>query len=229
MTNAADRNTARQLVFDLPHVPALDAEDFLVSTCNAEAMGLVASWPDWANNAGLIVGPPGSGKSHLLNVWRKRSDAALFRASKITQTTIANLPDGPIAIEDIDRERIDERALFHLLNLSRERGFDVLISSRTPPGAWDIALPDLRSRLRSLPVVEIKPPDDELLSAVMVKLFADRQLVAPPAVIEYLLSRMERSIAVAVELVAEMDRSALAEKRKITTRFASRFLPQIKE
>lgn len=229
MTDAVEPKAARQLAFDLPHVPALDAEDFLVSACNAEAMALVSSWPDWAANACLIVGPAGAGKSHLLNVWRKRSDAAVFPASAISGKLIASLPSGPIAVEDLDRGPLDEHALFHLLNLSRERRFDLLMSARTLPGTWRIALPDLRSRLRSLAVAAIKAPDDELLGAVLIKLFADRQLIAPPAVIEYLLSRMERSITAAADLVARMDRAALAEKRKITTRFASRFLPATEE
>jgi len=127
-------------------------------------------------------------------------------------------------VEDVDRLLHDERALFHLLNLSRERGFDILLTARSLPGGWPVALQDLRSRLRSLPFAQISPPDDALLRAILVKLFDDRQLSAPPAVIDYLLRRMDRSVAAAADLVARMDKAALAERRRITARFAARFV-----
>ncbi|RIA56835.1 HdaA/DnaA family protein [Dichotomicrobium thermohalophilum] len=213
-----------QLALDLPHVPALDADDFLVSHCNAEAMRLIASWPDWSARCALIAGPAGAGKSHLVNVWRERSGARVVSAGGIEEDIVDGLEAGPLAVEDVDRLLSDERALFHLLNLSRERGFDILLTARSLPGAWPIALEDLRSRLRSLPFAEIGPPDDALLRAVLVKLFDDRQLSAPPTVIDYLLRRMERSVAAAADLVARMDKAALAERRRITPRFAARFV-----
>mgnify|MGYP006284046265 CR=1 FL=1 len=222
-SEAAGKRTA-QLALDLPHVPALDADDFMLSDCNAEAMRLIASWPDWSARCALIAGPAGAGKSHLVNVWRKRSGAQVLSAASIEEDMVDGLETGPLAVEDVDRFARDERALFHLLNLSRERGFDILLTARSLPGAWPVALDDLRSRLRSLPFAEIGAPDDALLRAVLVKLFDDRQLSAPPAVIDYLLRRMERSVDAAADLVARMDKAALAERRRITPRFAARFV-----
>lgn len=222
-SEAAGKRTA-QLALDLPHVPALDADDFMLSDCNAEAMRLIASWPDWSARCALIVGPAGAGKSHLVNVWRERSGAQVLSAASIEEDMVDGLETGPLAVEDVDRFARDERALFHLLNLSRERGFDILLTARSLPGAWPVALDDLRSRLRSLPFAEIGAPDDALLRAVLVKLFDDRQLSAPPAVIDYLLRRMERSVDAAADLVARMDKAALAERRRITPRFAARFV-----
>ncbi len=222
-SEAAGKRTA-QLALDLPHVPALDADDFMLSDCNAEAMRLIASWPDWSARCALIAGPAGAGKSHLVNVWRERSGARVLSAASIEEDMVDGLETGPLAVEDVDRFARDERALFHLLNLSRERGFDILLTARSLPGSWPVALDDLRSRLRSLPFAEIGAPDDALLRAVLVKLFDDRQLSAPPAVIDYLLRRMERSVDAAADLVARMDKAALAERRRITPRFAARFV-----
>jgi len=224
MASEPDKPHDRQLALELPHAPALDADDFMMSACNASAMRLIESWPDWSARCAIIVGPPGSGKSHLVNVWCKRSGARAIPASAIDEDTVNGLEQAALAVEDVDRFLCDERALFHLLNLSREHEFDILLTARMLPGAWPIALQDLRSRLRSLPFAQISPPDDALLRAVLVKLFDDRQLTASPPVIDYLLRRMERSLAAAADLVARIDQAALAEQRKITTRFAGRFL-----
>ena len=224
MTSEAAGTPNAQLALDLPHVPALDADDFMVSACNAEAMRLIASWPDWSARGALIAGPAGAGKSHLVNVWRERSGARVVPASVVDEAMVDAAGGAHLAVEDVDRHLSDERALFHLLNLSRERGFDILLTARSLPGAWPVALSDLRSRLRSLPFAQIGAPDDALLRAVLVKLFDDRQLSAPPAVIDFLLRRMERSVAAAADLVARMDKAALAERRRITLRFAARIL-----
>lgn len=224
MASEASGKSNAQLALDLPHVPALDADDFMISDCNTEAMRLIASWPDWSARCALLAGPAGAGKSHLVNVWRERSGARVLSAGAIEEDMVDGLEAGPLAVEDVDRFLTDERALFHLLNLSRERAFDILMTARSLPGAWPIGLEDLRSRLRSLPFAEISAPDDALLRAVLVKLFDDRQLSAPPAVIDYLLRRMERSVAAAADLVARMDKAALAERRRITPRFAARFV-----
>jgi chromosomal replication initiation ATPase DnaA len=209
--------TPSQLVFDLPHIPALGREDFLVSASNEKAAKLIASWPDWANPTTVLAGPQGSGKTHLANVWRARSGAGAFAACDVAQAVGRALDEGgPVVIEDIDRGPIDENAAFHLLNLARERQFDVLITARRLPGEWAISLADLRSRLRSAALVTIEEPDEALIGAVIVKLFADRQLSVEPGVVGYLLRRMERSTAEAQRLVDALDRAALAERRRVT-------------
>jgi len=206
-----------QLVFDLPHIPALGREDFLVSASNEQAAKLIAAWPAWVNPIVVMTGPEGSGKTHLINVWRARSGADMFAASDMTLAGERAVQEPhPLVIEDIDRGPIDEHAAFHLLNLARERRFDVLITARSLPGEWAIALPDLRSRLRSAALVRIEEPDEALIGAVIIKLFDDRQLSVEPGVVGYLLRRMERSMAAAQRLVDALDRAALAEKRRVT-------------
>ena len=215
----------QQLVFDLAHRQALGEEDFLVSSSNSAAVELIDSWPDWPHRACLVVGPAGSGKSHLANVWRFKSSAMHFTADALTDTDVAGLPEGSsLAVEDIDRGIADEQALFHLLNRVRESGINVLMTSRVAVGELDFRVPDLRSRLRALPMVELYAPDEALLRAVLVKLFCDRQLNVDPAVIGYLCLRMERSMEAAARVVAAIDRLALATHRKVTRPLAAQAL-----
>lgn len=218
----------RQLVFDMPHRDALGMEDFFVSQSNAQAVSLVDSWPDWPVRAAVIAGPPGSGKSHLVNVWKAKSSALVVPARDIA---VAGIPDlaaaSVLAVEDLDKGPIDEQALFHLLNLVREQKLFVLFTSATRPGDLGIRLPDFSSRLKALPLAEINAPDDALLSAVLVKLFTDRQLAVDPAVIGYCLVRMERSMDAARQLVAEIDTLALTMQRAVTRAIAGKALDKL--
>lgn len=215
----------RQLVLDLAHRQALGLEDFLVSRSNAAPVELIDRWPDWPHPAAVVVGPAGSGKSHLAHVWQLKSSADLVAASKLTDATVAALADrGALVVEDLDRGIADEQALFHLLNRARESKLSILLTSRRAPGDLIFRIPDLRSRMRALPVVEVEPPDEALLKAVLVKLFFDRQLNVEPAVIEYLSMRMERSMAAASQVVAAVDQLALATHRKVTRPLAAEVL-----
>lgn len=223
------KTTPTQLAFDMPHRPALGHEDFLVSQSNAAAVALVDRWPDWPHPAAVIVGPAGSGKSHLANVWRAKSAAAVSKASALTRENLTTLAHNgsALVIEDLDDGPLDEQALFHLLNLTRENAVAVLFTSAISPGDMDIALPDFRSRLKALPLAVIDAPDDALLSNVLVKLFADRQLAVDPPIISYMLVRMERSMESARRLVAEIDRLGLAMQRGVTRTVAAAALDRL--
>lgn len=214
-------DTARQLVFELPHRPALELEDFLVSASNEAAVAIVDRWPDWPVGAAIICGPAGCGKSHLANVWRLRSGATIAHAADLETASVpAVAAHRALVIEDIGATR-DEAALFHLLNLVREQRLALLLTSPMAPGDLDTRLPDLRSRLKALPLAVIAPPDDALLRAVLVKLFADRQLSVDPQIVAYLLVRMERSMEAARCLVGEVDRQALVMQRGVTRSVAA--------
>lgn len=220
----------QQLVLDLAHRQALGEEDFLVSRSNAAAVELIDAWPGWSNPTNIVLGPEGSGKSHLANVWRLRSGAELVSAGTLSDAFTAALPEGgAVVVEDIERGIADEQALFHLLNRARESKLSVLVTSRAAPGDLTFRIPDLRSRLRALPVVELDPPDETLLKAVLVKLFCDRQLTVEPAVIDYLSLRMERSMQAAARVVASVDRLALAMHRKVTRPLAAEALAALGE
>lgn len=215
----------RQLVFDLPHRAARGRDDFLVSPSNQAAVTMIDSYPRWPHHAAAIVGPAGSGKSHLLEVWRQASGARLVSSRELAVAAIPGLlAGGALAIDDAPGERLDERALFHALNLARQEGKHLLIASDRHPPSWNASLPDLATRLMAIPVAEIGAPDDALLRGVMVKLFADRQLAVDEATVSYLLLRMPRSLAAARALVSEIDRWALEERAEITRAFAAKVL-----
>lgn len=224
MTSAA---APRQLVLDLPHRAALGAEDFLVSPSNAAAVGMIDNWRDWPRASALVVGPDQSGKSHLAQVWRLKTGSEVVAARELGEA-IAREFSGPLVVEDIDRGIGCERTLFHLLNLARETGRAVLLTSSRPPGELTVSLPDLRSRLRALPVIEIGAPDGELLRAVLVKLFADRQLIVEPHVVAHLALHMEQSMATANRIVAEIDRRSLAVQRRVTRSLAAAVLADLR-
>lgn len=219
----------RQIPMELPLRPALAAEDFLVSASNAAAVSLVERWPDWPAAAILVYGAAGAGKTHLLSVWRARSGGEIVKSQDISDGVVAHFNTGKaLAVDDIDRNLADERVLFHLLNRAREALGTLLITARRPPGLLEAGIPDLRSRLRALPSVEIGPPDDALLQALLVKLFADRQLNVEPPVLQYLVRHMERSAEAAIELVRELDTRSLADKRRVTRVLASDVLKQMR-
>lgn len=221
-----------QLVFDLAQRSALDAEDFLVSASNAAAVGIVDGWPAWTHWAAVVSGPAGAGKSHLVNVWRSKSNAACVMASDVGEATLhgfgtAAADTQALAIENLEAGIGNERVLFHLLNLAREHKLSILLTSRVPPGELDVSLPDLRSRLRALPHVAIEPPDETLLGAILVKLFGDRQLAVEPHVVAHLQRHMERSTEVATGVVNEIDHLALATHRKVTRALAAEALARV--
>jgi chromosomal replication initiation ATPase DnaA len=215
----------RQLPLSLPHRAGLDRADFLTGAANAEAIALIDRWPDWPSRTVLLAGPIGSGKSHLVEIWRAASGADVIAAADLVLADADTLvAAGAVAIEDLHAGPIDEAALFHLLNLAAERKAAVLMTSRVWPSALPLTLVDLASRLRAAQPVELAEPDDDLLRRVLMKLFADRQLIVDRLVIEFIVTRVERSLEAANLIVDRLDREGLAEGRAITTRFAAETL-----
>lgn len=209
--------TLAQLTLDLPHRAALGAEDFLVSDCNRGAVRLIDSWPKWSDTVQLLIGPAASGKTHLARVWQALSGARAIDHGNFGIGNFDSLDAGTsLVVEDADRSAYEEKALFHLLNLAREKGLFVLVTARSAPSRWQIALPDLLSRLNAVPAVEIGAPDEALIKTVLLKHFADRQLDIDPKVLTYLALHVDRSLAAAEAAVAAVDKAALATGRKIS-------------
>ncbi len=224
--------TSRQIPLNLPVDEALDREDLIESPSNATALSMIDAWPDWPGQITLLVGPLGSGKTHLGLIWVGLANAKLFLSADFfaePDQAIQQVADGTnILLEDVCANEMDETSLFHLLNATRQGGGYCLITSRSHPADWGLSLPDLASRIKSAQQIEVLEPDDLLLGQVMVKLFADRQLLVEPRVINYCITRMERSLAAAAALVETIDREALASRSKITRAMASHALGMLK-
>ncbi|MBD0415753.1 DnaA regulatory inactivator HdaA [Oryzicola mucosus] len=216
----------RQLPLDLGHVVGLSRDDLVVSPANQQATNVIDAWPEWPTPIVLLVGPAGSGKSHLAAIWREQAGAVQMAAHDIADH-VGGLEPTPVLIDDIGANGLDETGLFHLINAVKGAGSSLLLVSRGFPMSWKIALPDLASRMKTATLVEIHEPDDVLLSGVITKLFADRQVEVDPHVVQFLVRRIERSLPTAIRVVERLDRLALEQKSKITRSMASEAIEAI--
>ncbi|MEN0000504.1 MAG: hypothetical protein AAF940_06430 [Pseudomonadota bacterium] len=213
-----------QLVLNMDLDASLARDDLVVSPSNMAAVHLIDTWPGWIAPVSLIIGPPGTGKTHLLAAWQSKSGAAAFAPDALDEAVTAARSGIAIAIDDVEQDAIDEVALFHLINTVREADACLLMTSRKALDPTAIKTPDLASRLRAATTIAIEEPDEALLRGVFAKLFADRQLAVDEGVIDYCLVRMPRSLQAVVDLVGDLDRASMARKRRITTRFAGEIL-----
>ena len=219
----------RQMALDLPLRPARGRTDFFVAPSNAAALAAVDGWRGWPQGRLVLTGPAGSGKTHLAEVWRATmTGAAVLTAAALRAGDVPGLAAaGAVVVEDADRaagQAAAEAALFHLLNLAAAEGAAVLVTGRGAVQGWGLALPDLESRLVAAASARIEAPDEGLMAAVMVKLFADRQVEVTPAAVEAAVARLDRDLAAVGALVAAVDRLALAERRAVTRGLVLRVL-----
>lgn len=216
-----------QLAFDLPVRLSRGRGDFFVADSNAVALAAIEGWADWPGRKLVLTGPAGAGKSHLGQVWSTLTGALTAQARDLATVAPDEVAGRHLLVEDADRVAGDagaETALFHLHNLVLAEGGSLLLTARVAPSRWGLGLPDLASRMEGTPVVTLAPPDDRLISAVLVKMFDDRQIEVKPNLITYLAPRLPRSLAAAEDFVARLDALALAEKRDITRSLAARLL-----
>ena len=215
-----------QLAIELPPRPALGREDFVVSPGAAPALALLDDWARWPAGRAALVGPEGAGKTHLAHAWASGAGATIVTDAAEAARSVA-AGEGPPALVLDDAPPADEageRALFHLLNAAAEAGRPLLMTARTPPARWPVALPDLASRLAATLPIDLPPPDDALLAALLAKHFADRQIAPPAPLIGFLALRIERSAAAAQDAVARLDRAALERGRDVSVPLAREVL-----
>jgi chromosomal replication initiation ATPase DnaA len=214
-------NALEQIPLDLGGRIALERQDFLVAPCNEDAVAWIDLWPEWPAPCLILYGPVASGKTHLGAVWAAQSSAVCVKASNINEDFIREvagmnhhviIEDGDSLIGNLD----GEKGLFHLYNIFKEEGRSIMLTLLEPPVRRTFALPDLASRLRAAPSVAIREPDEQLLTAVLVKLFSDKQIRVGAEVLHYILPRIERSFEAVRDLVNEADRRAMAQQRKIS-------------
>lgn len=227
MTQSVLPAKPRQLPLDLGHEPGFSRDELIVTPSNAAAVQLVDQWPDWPASCMILAGPPGSGKSHLSAIWAGKADAFIVEAQSDTAINMAVSANGNVLIDGFGDGPLDDKLLFHLINATREAGKHLLITSRRWPSQWPVSLPDLMSRIKSAPMVEIAEPDDDLLAGVITKLFSDRQIAIDNMVVRFLVSRIERSLATAQNIVARIDRAALEQQSRVTRQLAASVLTEM--
>ncbi len=220
----------QQLTFALSTEERLTRTDFFISPANGLALAAIDAWRNWPNRKMILAGPKGAGKSHLAQIFAADAGAAIIAAKDLADVDLTTLePPNAIVVEDaetISGNARAEAALFHLHNLLAPSG-TLLITATSPPRDWGLTLPDLASRMQSAALTRLPPPDDALLTAVLAKLFADRQLAVPANLIPYLIKRMDRSIATARAMVAGLDERALSQRRPITRALAAELLESL--
>lgn len=212
---------SRQLRLKLERREGFRAQDFIASGANAVALAALAAWPHWHGGCLALVGPAGSGKSHLAHTWAARVGAQVLTAAAAVD--LRALEGGPVVLEDADRGAHDED-LFHLINMAAVEGGGLLLTARTPPSVWPAALPDLRSRLNAMRVAELAEPDDAILGAVFEKFFRERNIKPADDLIPYLLNRIERSVPRALEIVTRLDEASDADGRAVSKALARQIL-----
>jgi chromosomal replication initiation ATPase DnaA len=213
----------RQLPLELSLDPQYGEEDFLISRCNADAYALIENWREWPSRMLSLEGPAASGKTHLASIWAKRASARMIAARALAKATIPALVQaGAVVVEDVDREGLDEAALFHLINLATEKQTFVLMTSSG--AVFNFRTPDLLSRLRRTPQVSISVPDDDLIRALFVKMFVDRQMVVDTALVSFLTTRMERSFKAVRDTVEKLDHETLVRGKRLTRPLAAKIL-----
>jgi chromosomal replication initiation ATPase DnaA len=218
----------RQLVLALDHAESFAREDFLIGPSNIAALTLIERWPDWPDRIVALIGPEGCGKSHLAAIWAKATGARVLTAKLLEEGGLPTaLATGALVLEDLAFAGLDERALFHLVNLAREQGAYMLITSRSPLTTFPVAIHDLASRMRAIPSVSLAAPDDSLLRSLIVKLAADRQLNVDDALVNYVANRIERSFVGARTAVARLDEEAMRQHRPITRALAAKLFREI--
>lgn len=212
-----------QLSFDWPTGVALGPDDFFVSQANAQAYAMINAPQTWPDRKLVLCGQADAGKSHLARIFAEQLGGVILPAADITPDFKTESPC--VVVEDMTAlPRAAEEAMFHLHNYLRNTGGTLLMTARTAPSRWPISLPDLASRMQASTVTQIDSPDDALLAALIMKLFADRQIIPKPALVTYLVPRIERSFAAAAEIVARLDHAALEQGRKINTTLARALL-----
>lgn len=209
---------SNQLSFSLPKKETLDRDNYFVSQANQGAVSLIEDWINWPSRKLILVGSEGSGKTHLGHLWASEVGATIINATTLMEQQISELSKAPVLVEDINeiqRNQPVEIVLFHLHNLLYSEGHSLLMTSQILPGRLSFSLEDLQSRIEASTTAKLHPVDDNLLGAILIKMFADRQIYFSDKLLTYVLSRVERSYTAAKLFVEEVDSKAMAESRVI--------------
>ena len=230
------KEIAEQLIFNLNRQGKVGLENFYISKSNQVAVKTIKRWEDWPAKKLLLMGPSGSGKSHLADFWTRTTKARTLEINEISDFNLEELNNNSgFVIDDVDqirmfnkndKDRIEEK-LFHLLNFSAQASCFLMMTSSAPITSWGLKLSDLISRLATIAVVELFPPDDDLLIAVLLKQFDDKQIKVSPEVVLFVSKRINRTFESIREFVNLADHLTLKNKRDVTIPFVSEILHKL--
>ena len=226
----------KQIVLDFSPQKQYGRQDFMVSKCNFQALKAVELWPKWPFFALLIFGPSGCGKTHLAHIFadhvrlaaNKVFPVGFIQACDIKTSKVEKLhKNNPCLVVENVSAKIDEEAMFHLFNIYQNEGGYILMTSHFPFARINFKLPDLKSRLNMVPRIPISEPDDDMLEALIVKLFSDRQIIITTDVLSYIVQNMERSFTYAQKLVSAADAISLSYKRAVSVPIVKQAMYQL--
>lgn len=219
--------TSSQLPLSFKAKRSYARDDFVPGTSNDAALALVDAWPRWPSRVCALWGPHGGGKTHLAHIWAVASNGTPIEARTLESALVAGLaPGAAFLIDDADGVR-DGKAFFHLINFVQQSEGWLLLTGVEAPPRWETAVPDLHSRLTAVTGASLQMPDEALIARVLLKLFGDRQLKLPEALIGYLAPRLRRSFAEAERIVALIDEIALQQKRNISVEIGTQALARL--
>ena len=205
----------KQLLFQFKNLKNYNTDDFFVSESNFFAFNLVLNWPNWGKNILNIYGEKYSGKSHLSVIFQNKFGANKIDAKNLNDNFLKQFKTHQnLIIENFD-ENIDEKNMYSLINVVDRDNKFILINSTTPINQMNIKLKDLISRLNNCIFAKIDNPDDDLIHAILIKNFSDKQLQIKKKNIEYIIKNIDRSYEKIYEFINKIDQTSLKKKRPI--------------
>ena len=204
-----------QKLLDFGISESFNENDYYVSKSNYFAKNIIENWPQWEKKIVNLTGERYSGKTHLSTIFKIKSNALYLRSKNIENSTLKNIKlSHSIIIEDLD-DKFDETLLYSIFNLVEQDNKYLLISSNKPINTLNFSLPDLVSRLKNCIIANIEKPDDDLIYAIILKSFSDRQIKLDNKIIDYIIKRIARSYSKMHEFIYKIDELSLKKRKPI--------------
>tara|TARA_B100000424_G_C22934000_1_gene496890 strand:+ start:1241 stop:1903 length:663 start_codon:yes stop_codon:yes gene_type:complete len=201
-------------------------DDFFVSKCNYFAFSLIESWPKWEKNILNIYGEKFCGKSHLSEIFKRKNKAIIIKNDEINNNFFNKIRYYENIILDNLEFLSDEKTLYSIFNFVEQYNKYLIINSIDSINSIEFKLPDLKSRLKNCIFAKIDKPDDDMIFALVLKHFADRQIKIEKKIIEYITKRIERSYGKIFDFIYKVDQFSLINKKPIDYKSIKKILEE---
>ena len=213
-----------QLLLDFNSKINFNNYDYYVSKSNFFAFSIIEKWPKWEKRIVNISGEKFSGKSHLATIFRSKSKAMLLDQKLISDEIYKKIKLYDSIIIDDFEDIIDEKLIYSIFNLVDQDNKFLLINSLRPINEIKFKLPDVQSRSKNCLFAKIENPDDDLIFAIIIKNFSDRQIKLEKKIIEFVINRIERSYSKIYEFIYKIDEISLKKKKPINLKIIKEIL-----